>query len=389
MTLLMRDGCKFNALAIACCAALAVRSLFAYVEYKYSDGVYDDGVTVRYTVKSGTSVTLNKLILSNAFDAADFPWTFTHNGNEYTITEIAKEACKGLPLLTGTLSMPGGCKAIGGEYAFQGAGITRLILGEGVETIGNGAFKSCNSLSGSIVVPASATSVGSSMFEFAPGVRNLCVKGRETVASGEQTYTSLRPNSVLRVTSGGNYKTVLLGRNVMRAEGSTGTMFEKTADDVTVFARKDLGWGDGYSFGGTKVTVVLYGPGEELDLDIKGDTLTATPTTANALSNVVNNASAFKSAFGLDTVINITNSFPSAIGGNLFDLEGWGRFSVTTQEQLDRTLSAIPSDCLVVIDPTGATENLVVPAGRRLLVELGGGDAVKVKAGNGFYVIVQ
>jgi hypothetical protein len=94
--------------------------------------------------------------------------------------------------------------------------------------------------------------------------------------------------------------------------------------------------------------------------------LAFTPTTANALTNVLAWAPSFMTRFGLDTRISVTNTLdltgvtitPAMVSGVTFDRL---MFSAKTQAQLNAILHAFPATTPVSIDPTGLTENMVIP----------------------------
>ena len=130
----------------------------------------------------------------------------------------------------------------------------------------------------------------------------------------------------------------------------------------------------------------------DIATDDVANTITVTPTTAETLQEALNLASTFKSAFGLDTRISVTNSIATAVAipasatsSTMFDLHSWVTFNVTTQAQLENTLAAISSDSMLIVDPTGATENLTVPEGRQVFVVLNEGDTIRSRL-NGFSI---
>ena len=85
-----------------------------------------------------------------------------------------------------------------------------------------------------------------------------------------------------------------------------------------------------------------------------------------ALTNLLNQVATFKNDFGLDTRISVTNTLDltgvtidsTAVSGVTFDRL---MFSAKTQEQLDAILGAFPATTPVSVDPTGLTENMVIP----------------------------
>ena len=139
-------------------------------------------------------------------------------------------------------------------------------------------------------------------------------------------------------------------------------------------------WG-GFTTGNTTVTAILYGEGQELDIaiDETAGTLTATPTTEHALTNVLASAANFKQYFGLDTVISITNDIAASVeittdmlNDVKLNVPTWYMtFAVKTQTQLNRVLAATTGP--IVADITGATEEITPPVGRRVAILAPGG----------------
>ena len=124
--------------------ATLLATLGAYAD-EYTD-VY--GQTWTYEVSSGTNVKLTGVVKKNlAYDAANFPWTFTNNDTSYTVTEVGSAgaadgdgAFQNWTTLTGTLTIPDSVVAIGG-YAFKNTGIEK-IASLGNATINFRAFHS-------------------------------------------------------------------------------------------------------------------------------------------------------------------------------------------------------------------------------------------------------
>ena len=131
---------------------------------------------------------------------------------------------------------------------------------------------------------------------------------------------------------------------------------------------------------GTNPTVIYYGEGQELDIEGADGTgngiLTFIPNTAHALTNVLAAASVFKTQFGLDSKVVITNAIEAVEGTITSELLANVsfdslNFAVKTQAQLDMVLDAVPVETPLSIDPTGATESLtVMTANRKIYVLL-------------------
>ena len=307
-----------GAAAIACCT---------YAD-TYTDGY---GQTYTYTVGSdGTSVTLTGISdTALAFEAANFPWTFTKGGTTYTVTNVAASACKGWSAMTGTLSIPGTVKSIGGtlfgktttgdcDGGFSGcSGLNGLTIADGVEVFGNGAFAGAVNASvetGALIVPASVKSLGHD-FMYYGGVhlKAVWVKGFPTVSSGTQTYADISPYRMI-FCSPGDVRTILIGKNTSRLY-SNKTLLHENTRGCRVYLPANGKWDANAAIGGTDTVVFKYGPGKELDINIDETTmtLTATPATEHALTNVIASAANFKQYFGLDTVISITNNIAASV----------------------------------------------------------------------------
>ena len=191
-------------------------------------------------------------------------------------------------------------------------------------------------------------------------------------------------------------KVLLVGQNTKLINLNSGTerMLGGNITGCVVYL-PDNGYWTGLNACDT--TLRYYGPGRDVDIatDDQNNTITVTPTTAETLQEALNLATTFKSAFGLDTRISVTNRIASAVSipasaysNVMFDLHSWVTFNVTTQTQLENTLAAISSDSMLIVDPTGATENLTVPEGRQVFVVLKEGDAIRRRL-NGFTIRFQ
>ena len=363
-----------------------------------ADTVEINGVTWTYTVNNAANRTVtlgdgtNPAMPKGAtLDAADIPWTFTNNGTSYTVTALAANAFSGCTALTGTLAIPATVTSIGWS-AFSGC--TGLV---GVSSFGDGCtaqwgqqvFRYCTGLRGTLVVPDSNPCyMNNFVFDGCLGLKSIIIgsgttwipryfasnsgqgssalkgvwiKGRPTVASGTQPYTTVCQPFTFRYA---------YCANLVMMEGVNG---------CSVFVPANGQWTN-CKFGGTNTDLIYYGADQELDLDIDDDakTITAVPNTSAALGKVLNNARRFKDYFDLDTRIAVTNSLSSVAAVSAGDLQHnafvtYVTFTANTQAQLDDTLAALPESLQVVIDATGARRTVKVPAGRNVTVLVPGG----------------
>lgn len=359
-------------------------------------------------------------------DASRIPWEFDYNGTHYTVTKIALAAFNKYNAtdakLTGTLTIPDSVTEIR-NVAFNGqTGLTGFSGGRNVKFWGGMAFTSCSNMlgvypdmsqvvyfrdsvfancskmtgtlvfsdllkflmhytfrdaqiSGAVVIPASVDTFGGNesgnvdsnygVFRNCKNLEAVWVKGKPTTAN--QTYTTVYCATLARDCT--SMKMILIGRNtkggLMNKTGDQAML--KGATGVQVFVPANGYW-DGLIAGGTDNTIWYYGPGREFDLEIDDKTMKAvfTPTTVNALKNVLTWAPQFKRHFNLDAHISVTNTldFTDAeitedmVSGVTFDRL---IFSAKTQTQLDAILGAFPATTPISIDPTGLTENMTIP----------------------------
>ena len=380
-----------------------------------ADTVEINGVTWTYTVNNAANRTVtlgdgtNPAMPKGAtLDAADIPWTFTNNGTSYTVTALAANAFSGCTALTGTLAIPATVTSIGWS-AFSGC--TGLV---GVSSFGDGCtaqwgqqvFRYCTGLRGTLVVPDSNPCyMNNFVFDGCLGLKSIIIgsgttwipryfasnsgqgssalkgvwiKGRPTVASGTQPYTTVCQPYTFRYAY--SLEVILYGRNTKYdANNGANLVMMEGVNGCSVFVPANGKWTN-CKFGGTNTDLIYYGADQELDLDIDDDakTITAVPNTSAALGKVLNNARRFKDYFDLDTRIAVTNSLSSVAAVSAGDLQHnafvtYVTFTANTQAQLDDTLAALPESLQVVIDATGARRTVKVPAGRNVTVLVPGG----------------
>ena len=302
-----------------------------------------------------------------AITADDIPWTFIDptSGNQYTVTELAGYAVRNCRKMTGVLKIPASITKIG-TFAFQScASLTgALVIPDAVNCSisERGSFWGCASVT-AIIMGSGVTSLGRQTFCDCPKATGAWVKGRPTATSGTQAVTTINQNGLFQGAS--SLKVCILGRNTkFEAYNATG-MFPNVTG-CTMFYPASAA--EGVTLNANSVKLLCYGPGQDLDIEINDglNVLTATPTTVDMLTNVLAQASTFKSAFGLDTHISVTNAIDLTgvtITEDMLKSVTFDRlvFAAKTQAQLTNILGAFPATTPISIDPTGLTENMVIP----------------------------
>ena len=445
---------KVAALTIAASAAIPMAANAAGTEIS----LVTNGVTWRVTIDSsnGTATlgkdgctTYKNAESYRACDAATvvttdkIPWTFTHEGVDYTVTNVAAYAFYTAEGITGVLTIPDAVTTIGrnafpsaigltglkgfggvtvlGSYAFAECGnieseypdlsrltsigespfklcskmTGKLMLGESLSVIPQLAFAN-SQFSGTAVVPACVTTIGENanngVFEQNPNLSAIWVKGKPDAAS--QTYTTVYCAKL--AASCPSMKMILMGKNTKGARMAQSSNYMLNGDSgVQVFVPTNGYW-NGLVAGGSNNKVWYYGPTGEFDLEINHEWMqaTITPTTVNALTNALAWVPAFKTHFNLDAHISVTNAIDltdvtitdDMVSGVTFDRL---MFSAKTQTQLDAILGKFPATTPISIDPTGLTENMVIPDGYpNVFVKTVPGVTVK-RTASGFMIIVM
>ena len=372
-------------------------------------------------------------------DASQIPWMFTgDDGVEYTVTAIAAEAFRTLANITGTITIPYAVKTVG-THAFNSSGITglagatgvtkwesyvfsggitgtypdlsnvtslgesvfgsvpltgRLILGSGLTTIPRVAFYQWN-ISGTAIVPRNVTTIndfsGKGVFGECPNLTAIWVKGPAT--TDDQTYTTIGMRSFAQKSY--NVEFILMGQNTKGSNRASSNYMLGNVTGAQVFVPANGYW-DGLVTGGTNNKVWYYGATNELDLAVDDSLMSATftPTTVNAFTNAIEWVSAFKTHFDLDARISVTNTLdlagvtitPAMVLDVTFDRL---MFAAKTQAQLNAILTAFPAATPISIDPTGLTENMVIPNDYpNVFVKTVPGVTIK-RTASGFMIIVK
>lgn len=419
-----------------------------------------NGVTWRVTIDSSNgTATLGKdgcTTYKNAdsYRACDvdtvattdkIPWTFTHEGVDYTVTNVAAYAFYQAQGITGVLTIPDAVTTIGRNAFSSATGLTGLKGFGGVTVLGNYAFGDCGNIeseypdlsrltsigespfkncskmtgklrlgeslsvipqlafaysqfSGTAVVPAGVTTIGdqttnNGAFEQNPNLSAIWVKGKPDAAS--QTYTTVHCAKLAASCS--SMKMILMGKNTkggrITQTGSNAMLADDRAVQVFVPAN---GYWDGLKIGGTNNKVWYYGATNEFNLAIDTEWMqaTITPTTVNALTNALAWVPAFKTHFNLDAHISVTNTIDltdvtitdDMVSGVTFDRL---MFSAKTQTQLDAILGKFPVTTPISIDPTGLTENMTIPNDYpNVFVKTVPGVTIR-RTASGFMIIVE
>lgn len=363
--------------AASCLATASTPSLAAtYTDVRnnitYTYSVNSDGAN---TVTLGAGGNNNPCIAtSSALDAADIPWTFADGGVNYTVTRLADHAFQGCAKITGNLVIPATVRRLGG-FDFQNctglAGSIEIVGSPVVEFGDRGSFWNCNNATSAIIGPG-VTNVINDLFRDGKKLEGVWVKGRCDVASGTQDYSIISQNSPVRNATA--LKVFLLGKNTRFSNKILNLTVLDSTTGCTMFYPVTATSGiDTLVVGGTDSIYAPYGAGQDLDIEIdeQAKLLTATVASASALTNVLNAASTFKSAFGLDTRINVTNMIELA--SDLITVEKLANatfnsltFKVNTQAQLDAILSVVPASVPLAIDCSDAKVELTPPIGRKI-----------------------
>ena len=361
-------------------------------------------------------------------NAADIPWEFDYENIHYKVDVVGLGAFYYHGNLTGTLTIPASVKEMRG-YSFQNCtGLTGLVGGASVTNWKNAVFMNCTKMAGTYpdlsavtvfdaqpfantaltgklklgdsltslgtgwvffncnfpeaVIPANVTTVGRNSavygtFRECDEMKAIWIKGPSAAAN--QTYTTVYCETFAEKCT--SLKVVLMGKNTKGANmTTTGGNAMLSGVDGTQVLVPDNGYWDGLVLGGGENNKVwYYGPNRELDLTIDetAKTVKFTPTTENALSNVVAWVPTIKQHFELDTVISVTNRIEMSVALDEEMLQNvtleappwYLTFAVKNQEQLDRVLSVVSADTPIIIDIEGAGKNqITVPEDRKVAI---------------------
>ena len=400
---------KIKILTCGKLAALIVAASAAISMAVNADTIETNGVTWTYSVNNATAKTVTLGNGSTAciptdatVDATNIPWTFMKDGERYTVTALAASAFAYCTNMTGTLTIPMAVTSWGGSCFRTCKGLTRVTSLGGYTGTGNvqGMFRECTGLTGVLVIPDEFSGgFGNYSFDACTNLTGIIVgsgtkqcntcfaskkctgsyaissytvsklkgvwyKGRPDVTTGTQDYTKIIPGDQLREEIA--LKVVLIGKNT-QPSGTAGDMMVNVSG-CKVFIPQNGKWIPGTTYANANNEVIWYGANTNLDLSVNTDLMqiTAIPKTADMLVKVLEAAPIFKDVFGLEPRISVTNAIdltgvtitPAMMSGVTFDRL---MFSAKTQAQLNAILGAFPTTTPISIDPTGLTENMVIP----------------------------
>ena len=127
------------------------------------DGIY-------YNITSSTKRTVEVTFKGQYYDdyraysgSITIPATVTHNGTQYSVTSIRKNAFAYCSLAS--IAISGGVTSIGIGAFYGCSSLTSITIPESVTSIESGAFYKCSSLT-AITIPEGVTSIGDAAFRY-------------------------------------------------------------------------------------------------------------------------------------------------------------------------------------------------------------------------------
>ena len=111
---------------------------------------------------------------SNEYSGSiNIPATVTYEGVSYSVTSIGEGAFRSCSSLT-AITIPEGVTSIGAEAFAYCRSLTTITLPEGVTSIGDYAFSYCSSLT-AITIPEGVTSIGSYAFQYCSSLTAILI----------------------------------------------------------------------------------------------------------------------------------------------------------------------------------------------------------------------
>ncbi len=146
-----------------------------------------DGFMYQITGENTVSLSFSGPTGNNYSGHITIPSTISVQGKTYNVTRIGHNAfynCTSLKSVT----IPSSIIAID-DFAFEGASIENITIGEGVRVIGNFAFRNASNLR-SVVLPTSLLSMGESVFEGCSNLLDVICLGKSPSSIPESTFSS-------------------------------------------------------------------------------------------------------------------------------------------------------------------------------------------------------
>ena len=142
------------------------------------DGIYYniiDNTNKTVGVTSGTTKYAGNVVI---------PESVTYNNITYSVASIETYAFENCSGLTGKLVIPDGVTSIG-YGAFKGcSGLVGIVIPSGVTIIKDWAFGDCSGLTGELVIPNGVTSIGYCAFNRCSGLTNITIPNSVTSIGG-------------------------------------------------------------------------------------------------------------------------------------------------------------------------------------------------------------
>ena len=121
-----------------------------------------DGICYNVTSSTDLTVEVTHKDYAGYVGRITIPETVTVSEKTYKVTGIGYQAFAGCESLS-SITLPEGLTSIG-EYAFASCNLTSITIPDGVTSIGDGAFNGCYGLT-SITLPEGLTSIGDGTFK--------------------------------------------------------------------------------------------------------------------------------------------------------------------------------------------------------------------------------
>jgi len=159
------------------------------------------GTTTTYWELVGGVLTISGVGFMPDWSSSNYPWASSRGSItkvviEEGVTSIGSSAFEGCYMLTGTLTIPNSVISIGSS-AFEGcANLTAISIPNSVTSIGNYAFSSCTILA-SVNISDSVTSIGESAFNNCRSLKSVSIPNSVTSIGGSAFYYCINLTSVI------------------------------------------------------------------------------------------------------------------------------------------------------------------------------------------------